>query len=126
MIETGKISRTKYPVPAPILFVPKAPGRGLRLCVDYRGINKTSITNCYPLPIMSELQTRVCDSIIFTKIDLKNGYHLICIKEGDKWKIASRYRDELYEFLVMPLGLTNAPDSFQDMMNHIMKDLLDN
>jgi hypothetical protein len=123
MLETGKIRPSKSPAAAPILFVPKAHGRGLRLCVDYRGINKITIANRYPLPIMSELQDRVRDSKIFTKIDLKNGYHLIRIKEGDEWKTAFRCRYGLYEFLVMPFGLTNAPASFQDMMNHILKDL---
>jgi hypothetical protein len=84
MLETGKIRRSKSPAAAPILFVPKAHSRGLRLCVDYRRINKITIANRYALPIMSELQDRVCNSKIFTKIDLKNGYHLIRIKEGDK------------------------------------------
>jgi hypothetical protein len=84
MLETGKIRWSKSPASAPILFIPKAHGRGLRLCVDYRGINKITIANRYPLPIMTELQDRVCGSKIFTKIDLKNGYHLIRIKEGDE------------------------------------------
>jgi hypothetical protein len=83
MLETGKIRRSKSPAAAPILFVPKVHGRDLRLCVNYRGINKITIANRYLLPIMSELQDRVRDSKIFTKIDLKNGYNLICIKEGD-------------------------------------------
>jgi hypothetical protein len=74
---TGKIRKSKSSVAAPILFVPKAHGRGLRLCVDYRGINKITIANRYPLPLMSELQDRVIGSRMFTKIDLKNGYHLI-------------------------------------------------
>jgi hypothetical protein len=125
MLETGKIRQSKSPASAPILFVPKAHGRGLRLCVDYRGINKITIANRYPLPIMTELQDHVRGSKIFTKIDLKNGYHLIRIKEGDEWKTAFRCRYGLYKFLVMPFGLTNAPASFQVMMNHILKDLLD-
>jgi hypothetical protein len=125
MLETGKIRRSISPAAAPILFVPNAHGRGLRLCVDYRGINKITIANRYALPIMSELQDRVRNSKIFTKIDLKNGYHLIRIIEGDEWKTTFRHRYGLYEFLVMPFGLTNAPASFQDMMNHILKGLLD-
>jgi hypothetical protein len=75
---------------------------------------------------MSELQNSVCGSKIFKKIDLKNGYHLIRIKDGDEWQNAFRCRYGLYEFLVMPFGLTNALASFQDMTNHILKDLLDN
>jgi hypothetical protein len=95
------------------------------LCVDYRGINKITIANRYPLPLMSELQDRVRGAKFFTKMDLKNGYHLIRIKEGDEWKTAFRCRYGLYEFLVMPFGLTNAPATFQDMMNHIFRDMLD-
>jgi hypothetical protein len=94
--------------------------------VDYRGIKKITIANRYPLPLMSELQDRVIGSRMFTKIDLKNGYHLIRIKEGDEWKTAFGCRYGLYEFLVMPFGLTNAPATFQDMINHIFRDLLDN
>jgi hypothetical protein len=125
MIATGKIRKSKSPAAAPILFVTKAHGRGLTLCVDYRGINKITIANRYPLPLMNELQDRVIGSRIFTKIDLKNGYHLIRIK-GDEWKTASRCWYGLYEFLVMPFRLTNAPATFQDMINHIFRNLLDN
>jgi hypothetical protein len=126
MLKTGKIRRSKSPAAMPILFVPKAHGRGLRLCVTYRGINKITIANRYPLPIMSKLQDQIRDSKIFTKIELKNGCHLIRIKEGDKWKTAFRRRYGLYEFLVMPFGLSNAPASFQDIITHIFKDLLVN
>jgi hypothetical protein len=88
MLETGKIRQSKSPAAAPILFVPKMHGRGLRLCMDYHGINKIKIANRYPLPIIVELQDRVGGSKIFTKIDLKNGYHLIHVKEGNEWKTA--------------------------------------
>jgi hypothetical protein len=74
---------------------------------------------------MSELQDRVRGAKFFTKMDLKNGYHLIRIKEGDEWKTAFRCRYGLYEFLVMPFGLTNAPAIFQDIINHIFRDMLD-
>jgi hypothetical protein len=87
MLELGKIHPSKSPATAPIIFVPKAHGRGLRLCVDYRGLNKVTIANRYPLPIMSELQDRVRGAKIFTKIDLKNGYNLIRINPGDEWKM---------------------------------------
>jgi hypothetical protein len=125
MLETCKIRCSKLPAGSPIIFVPKAHGRGFRLCVDYRGLNKIRIANRYPLPIMSELQDRVRGTRIFTKMDLKNGYHMIHVKKGDEWKTAFRYRYGLYEFMVIPFGLINAPATFQDMMNHILKDLLD-
>jgi len=74
---------------------------------------------------MQELQDRVQGAQWFTKMDLKNGFNLICIREGDKWKTAFRTRYGLYEFQVMPFGLTNTPSMFQDIMNHIFSDMLD-
>ena len=125
MLRTGKIRPSKSPAGAPILFVPKTHGRGLRLCVDYRGLNKVTILNKYPLPLMDELQDRVRGASIFTKIDLKSGYNLIRIRKGDEWKTAFRTRYGHYEYLVMPFGLANAPATFQNMMNDIFRDLLD-
>jgi hypothetical protein len=125
MLRTGKIRRSTSPAGSPILFVPKPNGRGLRLCVDYRGINRVTIPNRYPLPLMQELQDRTQGAQFFTKMDLKNGFHLIRIREGDEWKTAFRTRYGLYEFMVMPFGLTNAPATFQDMMNHVFRDMID-
>jgi len=125
MEKTGKIRRSTSPAGSPILFVPKPNGRGLRLCVDYRGLNAVTIPNRYPLPLMQELQDRVQGAQYFTKMDLKNGFNLIRIRDGDEWKTAFRTRYGLYEFNVMPFRLTNAPSTFQDMMNHILSDVLD-
>jgi hypothetical protein len=125
MLVTGNFRRSKSPAPAPMLFVSKAHGKCLQLCVDYRGINKITIANRYPPPIMSELQDQVCSSKSFTKMDLKNSYHLIRIKEGDEWQTAFRCRYRLFGFMVIPFSLTNAPAILQDMINHILKDLLD-
>jgi len=125
MEKTGKIRRSTSPAGSPILFVPKPNGRGLRLCVDYRGLNSITIPNRYPLPLMQELQDRVQGAQWFTKMDLKNGFNLIRIREGDEWKTAFRTRYGLYEFQVMPFGLTNALSTFQDMMNNVLSDLLD-
>ena len=125
MEKTGKIRRSTSSAGSPILFVPKPNGQGLRLCVDYRGLNAITIPNRYPLPLMQELQDRVWGAQWFTKMDLKNGFNLIRIREGDEWKTAFRTRYGLYEFQVMPFGLTNAPSTFQDMMNHVLSDILD-
>ena len=125
MERTGKIRRSTSPAGSPILFVPKPNGRGLRLCVDYRALNRITIPNRYPLPLMQELQDRVQGAQWFTKMDLKNGFNLIRIREGDEWKTAFRTRYGLYEFQVMPFRLTNAPSTFQDMMNHVFSDMLD-
>jgi len=83
MERTGKIKRSTSPAGSPILFVPKPNGRGLRLCVDYRGLNAVTIPNRYPLPLMQELQDRVRGAQWFTKLDLKNGISLIRIRGGD-------------------------------------------
>ena len=84
MLQFGKIRPSKSPAGAPILLVPKPHGRGLRLCVDYRGLNRITILNRYPLPLMNELRDRVQGATLFTKIDLKSGYNLIRVKEGDE------------------------------------------
>jgi hypothetical protein len=125
MLKTGKIRPSKSPAGSLILFVPKPNGRGLRLCVDYRGLNKITILNSYPLLLMDELRDRVGGAILFSKIDLKTGFNLIRIKKGDEWKTAFRKRYGLYEYLVMPFGLANAPATFQNMMNEIFRDLID-
>src|ERR1700738_3984975 len=115
MLKTGKIRPSKSPAGSPILFVLKPNGRGLRLYVDYRGLNKIIVLNRYPLPLMDELRDRVSGAKIFSKIDQKTGFNLIRIKKGDEWKTAFRTRYGLYEYLVMPFGLANAPATFQNM-----------
>ena len=125
MLRSSKIRSSKSLAGAPILFVPKKEGRGMRLCVDYRGLNKVTILNRYPLPLMNELRDRIRGAKIFTKVDLKSGYNLIQIKEGDEWKTAFRTRYGLFEYKVMPFGLANAPTTFQNMINDIFKDMID-
>ena len=124
MLAQDKITHGQSPAGAPILFVPKPEGR-LRLCVDYRQLNKLTILDKYPLPSMSELQDRVAGATIFTKLDLKDGYHLMRIKKGDEWKTAFRTRYGQYEYKVMPFGLVNAPATFPRMMNKILHEFLD-
>ena len=125
MERTGEIKRSTSPAGYPILFVPKPHGRGLRLYVDYRVLNHITIPNRYPLPLMQELQDQVQRARWFPKMDLKNRFHLIRIREGDEWKTAFRTRYGIFEFQVIPFGLTNAPSTFQDMMNYILSDMLD-
>ena len=91
MLAEGIIVHSKSLAGAPVLYVPKPAGR-LRLCVDYRQLNKLTIRNKYPLPLMTELRERVAGSTVFTKLDLKDGYHLIRIRQGEEWKTAFRTR----------------------------------
>ena len=113
MLRTGKIRRSTSSVNSPILFVPKPHGCRLRLCVDYRGLNRVTIANRYLLPLMSKLQDRMWGAQFLAKIDLKNGYHLVRIKEGDEWKTAFRTHYGLYQFLVMTFDLCSVPATFQ-------------
>ena len=124
MQREGKIRRSTSSAAAPILFVPKPDG-SLRLCIDYRGLNKITIKNRYPLPLMNEIRDRLGKATVFTKIDLKNGYYLLRMAEGEEWKTAFRCRYGLYEYTVMPFGLCNAPSTFQSMINDVFRDLLD-
>jgi len=89
MLKQGKIVHSQSPAGAPILFIPK-PERKLPLCVDYRNLNKLTILNKYPLPLMGELKNRIAGAKIFTKLDLKDGYHVLIIREGDEWETALR------------------------------------
>ena len=124
MLAEGKIVHRKSPAGAPILFVPKPDGK-LQLCVDYRQLNNLTILNKYPLPLITEFRERVAGATVFTKLDLKDGYHLIKIRKGDKWKTTFRTRYGHYEYKEMPFGLVNAPATFQALMNTMLREFLD-
>ena len=96
MTEMGAIQRSKAPCSPPVLFFPEGHNRGLRLCIDYSGLNKVTIPNRYPLPNMGELEDRVRNAEWFTKFDLMNGFHLIRIKEGHEWKTTFKCRYILF------------------------------
>jgi RNase H-like domain found in reverse transcriptase/Reverse transcriptase (RNA-dependent DNA polymerase)/Integrase zinc binding domain/Integrase core domain/Chromo (CHRromatin Organisation MOdifier) domain/Retroviral aspartyl protease len=120
----GFIRPSTSPAGAPILFVKKKDG-GLRLCVDYRGLNKITRKNKYAIPLINELRDRLHAARIFTKLDIRNAYYNIRIRQDDEWKTAFRTRYGSFEYRVMPFGLTNAPATFQHFMNDIFRDLLD-
>ena len=120
----GLISPSKSSASSPVLFVKKANGK-LRLCVDYRGLNRVIETNRAPLPIMKEIIRTAAGHKIYSKIDLVSAFNLIRIKEGDEWLTAFRTKYGLYEYNVVPFGEKNAPAAFQSFMNRILCDLLD-
>jgi len=123
-LKKGFIQPSKSSCGAPILFVPKKDG-SLRMCVDFRGLNKVTIKNRYPLPLINDLLDRMISATVFSKIDLRGAYNLVRIRKGDEWKTAFRTKHGLYEYNVMPFGLCNAPAAFQAMMDDIFKDYID-
>ncbi|KAK3518249.1 hypothetical protein QTP70_034616 [Hemibagrus guttatus] len=123
-LAAGVIRSSTSPAGAGFFFVSKKDG-GLRPCIDYRGLNKITLRNRYPLPLMATAFEILQEASIFTKLDLRNAYHLVRIRQGDEWKTAFNTPTGHYEYLVMPFGLTNAPAVFQALINNILRDMLD-
>jgi len=124
LLDKGLIQPTVSPWGAPVLFVKKKDG-SLRLCIDYRELNRVTVKNKYPLPRINDLFDQLAEATIFSKIDLRSGYHQLKIKREDVPKIAFRTRYGHYKFLVLPFGLTNAPAYFIDLMNQVFHTFLD-
>lgn len=124
LLELGLIRPSASPWGAPVLFVRKKDG-SMRLCIDYRAINQVTKRNGHPLPRIDECLERLNGARFFTSIDLKSGYHQVRIREEDVPKTAFNTRYGSYEFLVLPFGLTNAPPTFQRLMNSILGEYLD-
>ncbi|KAJ1580307.1 hypothetical protein NDA11_003568 [Ustilago hordei] len=122
-LEKGFIRPSKSLARSPVLFIPKKDG-GLRLCVDYRGLNEITVKNRAPLPLIEEQLFLLRKARIYTKLDLRAAYNLIQIAKGDEWKTAFGTQLGLYEYLVMPFGLANAPAHFQSFINDIFQDII--
>ena len=124
LLENNFIRPSKSPWGAPILFVSKKDSN-LRMCVDYRALNRLTVKNSYPLPRIDDIFDQLKGAKYFTKIDLRSGYHQIRLNKDSVPLTAFRTRYGHFEFLVLPFGLTNAPATFMNLMNEIFKDYLD-
>jgi hypothetical protein len=124
ILNLGLIRLSVSPWGALVIFVKKKDG-SLRLCIDYRDLNRSTVKNRYPMPWIDDLFDQMKGAAIFSKIDMRSGYHQLRIKEGDIPKTAFQTQFGHYKFVVVPFGLTNAPTIFMSLMNGVFQKYLD-
>jgi hypothetical protein len=124
LLEKGYIRPSTSPWAAPVLFVEKKDGTK-RMCIDYRALNEVTVKNKYPLPRIEDLFDQLRGANVFSKIDLRSGYHQLRIRPADIPKTTFITKYGLYEFMVMSFGLTNALAYFMYLMNSVFMDYLD-
>lgn len=123
MLEKGVVRTSSSPFASPVVLIKKKDG-GWSLCVDYRALNKLTVKNRYPIPLIEDLFDELGGEKIFLKVDLKSGYHQIRLVATDSAKTPFQTHSGHFEWLVMPFRLSNAPATFQKAMNHIFRDHL--